>query len=431
MLEICSSFINCLITSIVGFYITKIIIKSPKKLLNLKTISLLIVSTIITLYLQQTKYMGIHTIIIYILNIITYKIIFKTTQNEAIISTGMVMILVFLSEILLSIPLVPFISMKQIKSSWQISLLLNIVISIITVHILSVEIIKRKLNEFYRMIKSKQKISNSIFFILAIIVVSFLACNLYNNFDFNYDYITNLITMIIIVTLTVIFINSRNNYNNLISQFDNLFIYVQNFEDWIEKEQLNRHEFKNQLAVLRGVTKDKNTKKKIDEILKDNIEIEDEVINQLKHLPKGGIKGLMYYKSAIAQKNKLNLVIDVSINDNSVLNHLNKNDTQTLCKLIGIYYDNAIEAAKETRKKNILIEIYEIKNQTNIVISNTFKKAKNFNSRNEKGVSSKGKGRGNGLYFAKNILSKNKWIEEKQETIDGYYIQTLHIRTKK
>ena len=110
---------------------------------------------------------------------------------------------------------------------------------------------------------------------------------------------------------------------------------------------------------------------------------------------------------------------------------MNKNDTQTLCKLIGIYYDNAIEAAKETRKKNILIEIYEVKNQTNIVISNTFKKAKNFNNRNEKGISSKGKGRGNGLYFAKSLLDKNKWIEENQEIIDRYYIETLHIKTRK
>ena len=29
------------------------------------------------------------------------------------------------------------------------------------------------------------------------------------------------------------------------------------------------------------------------------------------------------------------------------------------------------------------------------------------------------KGRGNGLYFAKKLLSKNKWIEEKQDFIDN------------
>ena len=37
-----------------------------------------------------------------------------------------------------------------------------------------------------------------------------------------------------------------------------LFSYVyKHFEDWIEKEQLNRHEYKNQLAVLRCLTKGK------------------------------------------------------------------------------------------------------------------------------------------------------------------------------
>ena len=52
----------------------------------------------------------------------------------------------------------------------------------------------------------------------------------------------------------------------------------------------------------------------------------------------------------------------------------------------------------------------------------------NFFNRNKKGISTKGEGRGNGLYYASNILSKNKWLESKQEVIDEYYIQTLSIK---
>ena len=255
-----------------------------------------------------------------------------------------------------------------------------------------------------------------------------MAYDLYKNFDFNYKYASDLIVMIIISVLTVIFINNRNNYNQLSDEYDNLFVYVQNFEEWIEKEQLNRHEYKNQLAVLRCLTKEKKVKDKIDEILEDNINIEGEVVHQLKALPKGGMKGLMYYKSAIAQKNKINLTVDVSIERKSILNQLPEKDMRVLCKLIGIYFDNAIEAAKETRKKNVLVEVYELKDKVNIVISNTFKKAKNFDKRNEKGVSSKGEGHGNGLYFAKNLITKNEWLSGRQDVIDGYYIQELSIK---
>ena len=99
-----------------------------------------------------------------------------------------------------------------------------------------------------------------------------------------------------------------------------------------------------------------------------------------------------------------------------------------MCKLIGIYFDNAIEAAQESRKKNISIEIYELKDKVSFVFSNTFKKYKNMKDRNKKGVSSKGEGRGNGLYFAAKLIKENPWITEKQEIIDNYYIQQIIIK---
>ena len=35
------------------------------------------------------------------------------------------------------------------------------------------------------------------------------------------------------------------------------------------------------------------------------------------------------------------------------------------------------------------------------------------------------------LQAVKSLLDKNKWIEENQEIIDRYYIETLHIKTRK
>ncbi len=207
-----------------------------------------------------------------------------------------------------------------------------------------------------------------------------------------------------------------------------MFAYIQNFEDWIEKEQLNRHEYKNQLAVLRCLTKEKKVKDKIDEILEDNINIEGQTVTNLKNLPKGGIKGLMYYKAAIAQKQKINLITDVSLEKDSMLTKLSEKEIKVLCKLIGIYFDNAIEAAAESRKKNLTIEVYELKDKVSIVISNSFKRHTNLKDRNKKGISSKGEGRGNGLYFASKLIKENPWLEEKQEIIDGYYIEQLIIK---
>ena len=69
-----------------------------------------------------------------------------------------------------------------------------------------------------------------------------------------------------------------------------------------------------------------------------------------------------------------------------------------------------------------------MKNKVSFVFSNTFKKNKNMKDRNKKGVSSKGEGRGNGLYFAEKIIKENTWLEQKQEIIDNYYIQQIIIK---
>ena len=157
------------------------------------------------------------------------------------------------------------------------------------------------------------------------------------------------------------------------------------------------------------------------------INIDEQSLTNLKSLPKGGLKGLMYYKSALAQKQKIKLSTDVYINEKGILSKLSKEQTKVLCKLIGIYFDNAIEAAMESKKKIVVVEIYELKDRVSIVFSNTFKKGQLLKDRNKKGVSSKGEGRGNGLYFASKLLKNNKWLKEHQDNIDGYYIEQITI----
>lgn len=428
MLEVLANFINSLITAILGFYIIKRITKSEIKFLRLNTIIWLFIEIIITVYLQQTKYLGIHTLIIYCVNILIYKEIFKFSLNDSIIASVLTMGLIFVSDIITYVIMNLILSTNRYQANLLTFMLTNIFIAIITIVMCNIKVINKKLSDFYQNIKQRKTISNTIFLILVIIITAIIMYKLFTNIEVNKENIMNLVVAIILTTLMVIFINSRNDYSKLSNEYDTLFSYVQNFEDWIEKEQLNKHEYKNQLAVLRCLTKEKKVKDKIDEILEDNINIEGQALTQLKSLPKGGIKGLMYYKAAIAQKNKLNLTIDVSIESKGILTKLSEKEIRILCKLIGIYFDNAIEAATESKKKNVTIEIYELKDKISFVFSNTFKKHKNIKDRNKKGVSSKGEGRGNGLYFASKLIKENTWIEQKQDIIDNYYIQELIIR---
>lgn len=430
MLEACVRLVCALIMSIFGFYVIKKVTGSNNKLLSIKNIVYILVLCIVTVYLYRIQYTAVYSVTIFSLQIIIYKEIFNLRTEESMIACGILMALVFAGDVFMSTIVRNFFTVKELRNIWYLCILSNVLVVTFGIMLINIKVILNQLRSFYNNISKRKSISNIIFIILLVIALSTITQATRDYKELKVDYFINVIIMLIFFILTYLFVKSRNSYDRLNVEYENLFTYVQNFEDWIEKEQLNRHEYKNQLAVLRCLTSEKKVKDKIDEILEDSINIEGQVVHQLKMLPKGGIKGLMYYKSAIAQKNKIDLEVDVSLETHSILEKLPEKDIKTLCRLIGIYFDNAIEAARETRKKKVLVEVYEIKDHVTFVFSNTFKKAKNFDDRNKKGVSSKGAGHGNGLYFASKLISENPWLSGKQEVIDKYYIQQLIVTEK-
>lgn len=430
MLEVFVKIICLILLTISGFIIIKKITDSDEKLTEPNNIILLLISQIIPCLIYRTTYKSLYTLIVYFINVLLYKYIFKKNIPESIILTSIVMIISFFADLVSVILVTQIAPVELIRQTWHLMLLSNIISVISSVCIIHIKPILLFCRKIYDKLLNIKYTNSVIFIVLLILVFTIVANNIAANNIVNMSFILNLLIVTIFLVMLIIYTDEKSKYDNLTKRYDELFTYINEFEDWIEKEQFNRHEYKNQLAVLRCLTKEKKVKDKIDEILEDSIKLEGKIIHELKWLPKGGIKGLMYYKSAIAQKNKIDLTVNVSIEFRSLLSKLSDEDIRTICKLIGVYYDNAIEAAAETRKKIILVEIYELKERVSFVFSNTFKKHSNFEERNKKGVSSKGEGHGNGLYFANKLLEKNKWLESKQEIIDKYYVQQLIVHKK-
>ncbi len=261
MLEVLVNFANCFITAILGFYIINILTKTNISLKRSKTILLLFLGSIAIMMFQEIKYPEIKPLLIYCINIIIYKKIFNFHIDDAIIVVGIAMLLSLIGDILISI----VISLLMINNTEVVNNIItvsikNSIVLIITMIIITIPKVKNKLCDFYYNIKNKKKISTVIFFSLTIIISSILGFHISQNIEFDFSYIVTLIAIFILGILVIIFINSRNEYNNLVTEYDLLFTYIQNFEEWIEKEQLNRHEYKNQLAVLRCLTKEKKVK---------------------------------------------------------------------------------------------------------------------------------------------------------------------------
>lgn len=422
-------FICSVLMAVAGLVIVKRISCSQEKLLSLKNVALMSCLIVLPAIIYDMSYAAIYTVIFYIITIITYKYVLNISLIKSIISCGIMMVFIIVLDFIASIILVLFISANQVRDTWYINIVSNILFSIILLFIFSKTKIKNWCSKFVNNIEMKKQTKILFFFILVIIAMSVIVYIMTTNYKVNSIFTKNLLIFLIFFLLVIILFTERNSYDKLSDQYESLFNYVKVFEDWIEQEQFIRHEYKNQLAVLRSMTKERKVKDKIDSIIAENINIDDSMINEFRNLPNGGLKGLLYYKLAVARNKNVNVEVDVSSNVGKLLKKLNEEQIKVLSKLLGVYCDNAIEAATDTKKKIVSIEIYCFDNIVNFVVSNTFDKSKVISNRSEKGVSTKGKGRGNGLYFAGKLLSKNNWIEEKQDIINDFYIEKISINT--
>ena len=119
--------------------------------------------------------------------------------------------------------------------------------------------------------------------------------------------------------------------------------------------------------------------------------------------------------------------ISVTINVNKNIKELEFIDSETqknLIKVLGICLDNAIEASEVSEKKNISLEIYKMSNEIRIVICNTYNSdLVDLNKIENKGYSTKGKGRGNGLYYLSKVISSQKTISTEWVIMNDYFVR--------
>lgn len=426
MLEEFINFLCALIMACSGFYIIKKIRNSEEKIC-LKYIIILIINSLFIVMIHYLNYNAISVLLNFIINTVTYKMIFKSSIEEAVISTAILTIIIIVADVIDIFIQILFVPSHLLQNNIYIYLMGNIIVAIISLLLIHISFLQKNTNKFYQILLSKDLKLNILFVLLVIVGISGIGYNLILNYRFNFNFFSNILIMSSLIFTSVIFVRNRETYNQLSRDYDILMENVQTFEEWIEKEQYNRHEHKNQLAILYALSTEQKVKDKIQEMIDQNIEIENDMIHSLRRIPKGGLKGILYYKIIVAQKHKINLTIDVSVKEKGIFQKLNSKKMNELSKVTGIYFDNAIEAASESRKKRITVEIYELKDKIQIVISNTFKKGSILENNGNKGVSSKGPGRGNGLYFASKIIRSNQWLQEKHEIIDRYYVETISI----
>lgn len=432
MLEIVIKIFCAIIFSLLNFYIVKTLLKSEEKLSSKKNIILIILLAIIYIVFYTINYFISKILLKFIIGFFITITIFDAPIHKVIIAYIVYILIALVADLLNACIYMQFISLNQLRGNWIYILLSNSTVILTMIFIVNIKPLIFRIRKFIENLIFFNNYEVQIFFFLILLAAISLFYNMTAIYKINYEYIINLIITLSFFIILFIYVHNNLNYFNLQKEYDSLFSYVKQFEDTIDNMNLSNHEYKNQLAMLKGYIEENENQRcleLINDMTKEMYKQDTKILSELKNIPKGGLKGLLYYKIITVNNNNLKLGIDISKDVTKKLDKLELSQIKILCQLIGIYLDNAIDASKLSKKKLIAIEIYKMNNDIQFVFSNTYvEKNLKINKIGNKGYTTKGSGHGNGIYLSNKILSKNKWLDSKNELINGLYVQKLIIK---
>lgn len=252
---------------------------------------------------------------------------------------------------------------------------------------------------------------------------------------YNYGVIAlNGIMFLLLFTVTVFLMYSiykitlnDQNYKHRMAQFENLRLYTEQLENSYGIMRKFKHDYMNILSTMSGYMEENDMKglaeyygKRVLPISRE-FTLSDTKLGQLANIKNTAFKSLLsskfIYMIEIGIKAEIELTEPI---EDLVI------DCLDLSRIIGIFLDNAIEAAIDTDEKEIIFCMFYKNNQLYIIIQNTTMVPKHpISELNCQGISSKGENRGFGLHNVSMILSKydNTILNTSHE--EPYFTQEL------
>lgn len=430
MLEIFNALIACLITTIT-LYIAGTIIFGKSKNTTLKNIlAILVCTTLITIIFINMNEI-LKTILMCTIFTMVFKIIFKSNISKSVLMSIIYIIILMLSDLLVLLFLIVILQMPKetIYTSFAGSVLGNVCTNIIM--LLIIYLLRKPLKKLlgYSFSTNKKIIIVSI---VTITITVYFFFKIIAGYKVNNSVISYLMCMIAFITILLTLYREKIENESIIKKYDELLDVMKTYEIDIENQRTLIHENRNELMTIRSKAIDKNASKEfieyMDSVIGDKVSTSISKYSKFTHLPSNGLKGFFYYKSMEAERRGIKVSANVSKKiENSFLKDLDTKTYKDLARLIGVYLDNAIDASEKSEDKKLGIEIYLIKENIKIIITNTFSNDVDLSKIGKERYTTKGKNHGHGLLLVSSILHNNNRFIAKTKVDQNLYIQELTI----
>ena len=428
--------ISCIIMSF-SFFIIGNLLLSRKEKLSIKniiiTLSLSAVIMIINL-LSNTMIDNImKLLIIYMCYIIYYKLVFQENLSKVVLISFLMYLIVIFSETIIDLGLTLILYLIGNNIFAEIQHTIGINLSVATVSIIITNLGKEKISNLVQ----ETSMSKKILIPISVLIILALATLLYKTplkeFKLDLNFIVTILLLSIFCLIGFIIIKQQRDVTLKEEEYKKLAEYSKVTEGVLEDYRLNLHESKNQLIIIQNMIppKCKELKEYVDNLVKTEKKNKYYFINELKYIPIPELKGFINFKLMEMSNEKLNLEVLINRSlEKSKLKNLKTKDKGDFYSILGVFLDNAKEAAKESRKKEVAFQMDYTEEEIEVVVGNTYKGKIDLTKIEEYGYSSKGQNRGTGLHLVNTVLERNKIFTKRTEIKNGYFIQTLIINFK-
>lgn len=426
--------IGALIISVVNLLLWCKLLKKQIDYKNYKVyIGIIAMSIIIILnFFLLNTILKILTVLIIYMVISLY--IFDISIEEAITLSIFSHLLYIISEILavMIILLSTNIQNKmELANIFSGTLHANLLISFIVILLMKIPFLSSLYERGIILLKN-QLIFKTVIFVF----VLFGCVSVILNFIYFYNNLFLLTISCLVLMVTFIYfviknITMRTNYLNMYVKYNSTSAALKSYEEILDKYKVSNHENKNQLLVIRNMLAkepDIKVKKYIDKLIETDYKDDENLMMETSKIPAGGLRALIYSKLLYMKNNKINFILKVDRKIRGIqLIDLDESVNLDICKIIGVFLDNAIDEVNKNKTGSISVELYLINNKLNISIANTFEGVIELEKMSEKRYSTKGKNRGYGLTLVKEIIEKNCKFKNIRKINDNVFVQTLEI----
>lgn len=289
---------------------------------------------------------------------------------------------------------------------------------------------------YYKIIHAVAKINKKniiVFVVLSMVLFNFLiwvtyfvSRSLYNNALFT---MAGSAISIFFSIFFFVYLKTNSSYKEVTEKYDLSLKNIEEYEKMIDASKLNNHETKNQFLTIRNMSKNKKITNYIDTLLDNKISDSEQLLSEVSRLPRGGLRGLVYSKLLDIKEKKINynLLIDKKVSM-SKFSKIEDDLIVDICKILGVFLDNAIEAVEILNERDIIIEIYADKKDIVFSITNNFVGELDLEVLSTTKYSTKGNGRGYGLSLVKDIINKSNKLENSTEIYEDNFTQILKIK---